>query len=206
MMSFDATPGSILILGAIVLMSVLALRVAPKILERNLLRPYWLLRKKHYDTLITSGFIHGDFGHLLFNSLTFFFFAPPLERTIGTPRFVALYFIGLVLSSLGTVIKQRNNPDYAALGASGAILAVLFAFIVYYPTRMLYLYLAIPIPAVVFAFGYLAYSWWASKNKRDNINHDAHLDGAIIGLIFVAVTDLPAWSRALQQVSEWGSG
>ena len=189
-----------LILGAIVVMSLLALKVAPAILERNLLRPYWLLRKKQYDTIITSGFIHGDFGHLLFNSLTFFFFAPGLERRIGTPKFVALYFIGLVLSSLGTVYKQRNNPDYAALGASGAILAVLFAYIVYYPKQMLYLYFAIPIPAVVFAFGYLAYSWWASNHKRDNINHDAHLDGAITGLIFVGVTDFPAWSRALHQV------
>jgi len=184
-----------LILGAILVMSALALRVAPAIMERNLLRPYWLLRRKQYDTVITSGFIHGDFGHLLFNSLTFYFFAPALERHIGTARFVALYFIGLVLSSLGTVYKQRNNPDYAALGASGAIMAVLFAYIVYYPKQMLYLYFAIPIPAVVFAFGYVAYSWWASKHKRDNINHDAHLDGAFVGIIFVGLTDFDAWRR-----------
>jgi membrane associated rhomboid family serine protease len=98
------------------------------------------------------------------------------------------------------VYPQRNNPDSAALGASGAILAVLFAYIVYYPTHMLYLYFAIPSPAVVFAFGYLAYSWWASKHKRDNINHDAHLDGAITGLIFVGLTDLPAWKRAFQLI------
>jgi len=199
-MNFDNTPGSMLILGAIVVMSLLALKVAPAIMERNLLRPYWLLRKKQYDTIITSGFIHGDFGHLLFNSLTFFFFAPGLERRIGTPKFVALYFVGLVLSSLGTVYKQRNNPDYAALGASGAILAVLFAYIVYYPKSMLGLFFVIPIPAAVFAVGYVAYSWWASRHRRDNINHDAHLDGAITGLIFVGVTDFPAWSRALHQV------
>jgi membrane associated rhomboid family serine protease len=197
-MNFEQTPASMLILGAIVVMSALALWVAPGILERNLLRPYWLLRRRQYDTIVTSGFIHGDFGHLLFNSLTFFFFAPALEHRIGTPRFVALYFIGLVLSSLGTVYKQRNNPDYAALGASGAILAVLFAYIVYYPKQMLYLYFAIPIPAVLFAFGYLAYSWWASRNRRDNINHDAHLDGAITGLIFVGLTDFDAWQRAFR--------
>jgi membrane associated rhomboid family serine protease len=197
-LNFDQTPASMLILGAIVVMSALALWVAPGILERNLLRPYWLLRRRQYDTIVTSGFIHGDFGHLLFNSLTFFFFAPALEHRIGTPRFVALYFIGLVLSSLGTVYKQRNNPDYAALGASGAILAVLFAYIVYYPKQMLYLYFAIPIPAVLFAFGYLAYSWWASRNRRDNINHDAHLDGAITGLIFVGLTDFDAWQRAFR--------
>jgi membrane associated rhomboid family serine protease len=197
-MNFNQTPASLLILGAILVMSALALWVAPGILERNLLRPYWLLRRRQYDTIVTSGFIHGDFGHLLFNSLTFYFFAPALEHRIGTPRFVALYFIGLVLSSLGTVYKQRNNPDYAALGASGAILAVLFAYIVYYPKQMLYLYFAIPIPAVLFAFGYLAYSWWASRNRRDNINHDAHLDGAVTGLIFVGLTDFDAWQRAFR--------
>jgi membrane associated rhomboid family serine protease len=197
-MNLAQTPASLAILGCILVLSALALWVSPGIIERNLLRPYWMIRRRQYDTLITSGFIHGDVGHLLFNSLTFFFFAPGLERRIGTPRFIALYFIGLVLSSLGTVYKQRNNPDYAALGASGAILAVLFAFIVYYPTTMLYLYFAVPIPAVLFAFGYLGYSWWASKHKRDNINHDAHLDGAITGLVFVAVTDPGVWTRAFR--------
>jgi membrane associated rhomboid family serine protease len=198
--NFDTTPGSLTILCIIVAFSALALWAAPNMLARNLLRPYWMLKERTYSTLITSGFIHGDFGHLLFNSLTLFFFGPPLEQRIGTERFLALYFIGLVLSSLGTVYKQRNNPDYAALGASGAILAVLFAFIVYFPTQNIYLYFALPIPAVLFAFGYMAYSWWASKNRRDNVNHDAHLDGALTGLIFVGVTDFPAWKRAFELV------
>jgi membrane associated rhomboid family serine protease len=195
-MNFDRTPASLAILCIIVGFSVIALWVAPKMLARNLLRPYWMLKERDYSTLITSGFIHGDAAHLLFNSLTLFFFGPPLERRIGTDKFLALYFIGLLLSSLGTVYKQRNNPDYAALGASGAILAVLFAYIVYYPTQSIYLYFALPIPAVMFAFGYMAYSWWASRNRRDNINHDAHLDGALTGLIFVGVTDFDAWRRA----------
>lgn len=201
-MDFARTPASLVILGLIVVVSFLALRVSPQILERNLLRPYRMLRDRTYDTIVTSGFIHGDFGHLLFNGLTLYFFGPGLEARIGTTRFVLLYFIGLILSSLGTVYKQRNNPNYAALGASGAILAVLFAYIVYYPTRMLYLYFAIPIPAVLFAFGYLAYSWWASNHKRDNINHDAHLDGALTGLIFVGLTDFPAWREAFAQIGE----
>jgi membrane associated rhomboid family serine protease len=200
-MDFSRTPASLAILGVILAFSALALWASPKILMRNLLRPYWLLKERDYSTLITSGFIHGDFGHLLFNSLTLFFFGPNLERTIGTNRFIALYFIGLIVSSLGTVYKQRNNPDYAALGASGAILAVLFAYIVYYPTQLLYLYFALPIPAVLFAFGYLAYSWWASKHRRDNINHDAHLDGAITGLLFVALTDPGAWGEALSLIT-----
>ena len=199
-MDFTRTPASISILGLVVGFSAIALWVAPSVLQRNLLRPHWMLKHRDYITLITSGFIHGDAAHLLFNSLTLFFFGPPLERRIGTDMFIALYFVGLVLSSLGTVYKQRNNPDYSALGASGAILAVLFAYIVYYPTSTIYFFFALAIPAVLFAFGYLAYSWWASQNRRDNINHDAHLDGALTGLIFVGVTDFGAWKRAFNLV------
>ncbi len=199
-LSFAHTPATAALLCLIVGFSGLALWAAPKMLERNLLRPYWMRKERDYSTLITSGFIHGDATHLLFNSLTLFFFGPDLEQRIGSGRFIALYFIGLVLSSLGTVYKQRDNPDYAALGASGAILAVLFAYIVYFPTRTLYLYFALPIPAVLFAFGYMAYSWWASKHRRDNINHDAHLDGALTGLIFVGVTDFAAWKHAFRMI------
>ena len=199
-MNFDRTPAALSILCLIIGFSAFALWVAPKMLSRNLLRPYWMLKERDYSTIVTSGFIHGDFGHLLFNALTLYFFGPALEARIGTARFMALYFIGLVVSSIGTVVKQRNNPDYAALGASGAILAVLFAYIVYYPKNTIYLYFALPIPAVLFAFGYMAYSWWASKNRRDNINHDAHLDGALTGLIFVGLTDLPAWKQAFRLI------
>ena len=200
-MNFTA-PAAYGILITFVIVSVLGLKFAPAIIERNLLRPDHVARTSHYGTLITCGFVHADFGHLFFNGLTMFFFGPPLEQTIGTTRFLALYFIGLIVSSLGTVLKHRNNPDYASLGASGAILAVLFAYIVYYPTQMLYLYFALPIPAVLFAFGYLAYTWWASKNSRDRINHDAHLDGALTGLIFVGITDFDAWRRAFQVVGD----
>jgi membrane associated rhomboid family serine protease len=197
---FAQAPAAYAILALTVVVSFIGLQVAPRVIALNLLRPYQVARGRQYFTVITCGFVHADFGHLLFNSLTLYFFGPNLERTIGTARFLALYFIGLVISSLGTVLKQRNNPDYASLGASGAILAVLFAYIVYYPTNMLYLYFAIPVPAVLFAFGYLAYTWWASGHSRDRINHDAHLDGALTGLIFVGVTDFDAWRRAFRLV------
>jgi membrane associated rhomboid family serine protease len=199
-MDFANTPASLVLLCVIVGFSALALWIAPALQARHLLRPYWMIKQRDYIPLVSSGFIHGDVAHLLFNSLTFFFFGPPLEMTIGTPKFIALYFIALLLTGAGTMYRQRKNPDYAALGASGAILAVLFAFIVYYPTTMLYLFFAIPIPAVVFAFGYMAYSWWASKNSRGRIAHDAHLDGALTGLIFVGLTDFDAWARAVHKV------
>jgi membrane associated rhomboid family serine protease len=194
-----STPGSLGLLIAIALVSIAAFS-APRLVERNLLRPYQVLRRKDYMPIVTCGFIHANWSHLIFNGLTLYFFGPNLERTIGTTRFLVLYTVGLVLSSLGTVWKHRDDPNYASLGASGAILAVLFAYIVYYPTQMLYLYFAIPIPAVLFAFGYLGYTIWASKNPHGGINHDAHLDGALTGLLFVALTDFGAWRRAFDQV------
>jgi len=111
-----------------------------------------------------------------------------------------LYFAALLVSSVGTVIRNRRNPDYASLGASGAINGVLFAFIVYHPLVNIYLFFAVPIPAALYAIAFLAYSMWASKNSRDRINHDAHLDGAIVGLLFVAITDPGVWGDAFSQL------
>jgi len=199
-MPLALAPAAYAILAITVVVSFLGLRVAPQIIERSLLRPYRVVRQREYLPIVTCGFVHADLGHLLFNALTLYFFGPALELTMGTPRFIALYAIGLVLSSVGTVLKHRDNPEYASLGASGAILAVLFAYIVYYPTQILYLYFAIPVPAVLFAFGYLAYTIWASKYSRGRINHDAHLDGALTGLAFVALTDFDAWARAVRTV------
>jgi len=201
-MDFSRAPAAYGILALIVVVSGLGLMSAPQIIERNLLRPYRVARGREYFTVVTCGFVHADFGHLLFNSLTLYFFGPGLERLMGTAKFVALYFIGLVISSLGTVFKQRNNPDYASLGASGAILAVLFAYIVYRPLDSLYLYFAIKMPAVLFAFGYLAYTIWASKHARGRVNHDAHLDGALTGMIFIGLTDNEAWVRAFRTVAD----
>jgi membrane associated rhomboid family serine protease len=173
----------------------------PQLVDRLLLRPYYMVRKGEYYRLITSGLVHADWWHLIFNMMTFFFFAFLLERVLGQALFLLLYVLGLVLSDLGTWIRHRNDPEYASLGASGAILAVLFASIVYFPDQSLYLFpLPIPIPAPLFAVGYLAYSWWSSRQNRGRINHDAHIGGAITGLLFVAVTDPGAYRRLFEVV------
>jgi membrane associated rhomboid family serine protease len=153
-------------------------------------------------TLVTSGFVHADMPHLLFNMLTFWFFGPPLEGRIGTPLFVLLYASGLLVSQYGSYRKQRHNPDYATLGASGAISAVLFTYIVYWPTStLILLFLPIPIPAPLFGIAYLAYTWWSARQSRDRINHDAHLGGALTGLAFVALFDPQAYGRAISLVT-----
>ena len=190
--------GAMLIFIVTIGLSLLGLYGAPQFLERNLFRPYWLSRGQRYATVVTSGFMHADLVHLIFNMMTFYFFAFSLERYIGTTRFMALYFIGLLASHAGTYFKHKNNPEYASVGASGAISAVLFASIVYFPQQSLIIIpIPVPIPAPLFAIGYLAFSYYASRQNRGRINHDAHLGGALTGLAFVAVTDFGAYGRLL---------
>jgi membrane associated rhomboid family serine protease len=176
-------------------LSLLGLFAAPKILEACLFRPYWLTRKRQYSTVITSGFVHADLMHLIFNMTTFYFFAFPLERHIGGVRFALLYLIGLLISHAGTWYKHRNNPDYSSLGASGAISAVLFAAIVFFPEQSLFILpIPVPIPAPLFGVCYLAYTWYAARHPHGRINHDAHLGGAITGLVYVALTEPRAYA------------
>jgi membrane associated rhomboid family serine protease len=183
--------------------SLAALYGSPKIIEHCLFRPYWFLRRRQYASIVTSGLVHADLPHLIFNLITFYFFAFQLEKQIGGARFAALYLIGLVVSDAGTYFKHRNDQDYASLGASGAISAVLFASIVYFPWQKLFIIpIPVPIPAPIFAIGYVAYSWYSSRQARGRINHDAHLGGALAGLAFVAITDPGAYRQLLQ----WASG
>jgi membrane associated rhomboid family serine protease len=187
---------SSLILITTVATSLIGLYKLPRVIDRCLFRPYYFLRKRQYDTIYLSGFVHADIPHLLFNMFTLYFFAFPMEKHIGTIPLLALYFVGLIGSHSCTYFKHRDHADYASLGASGAISAVLFAYIVYFPTATLMIVpIPIPIPAALFAVGYVGYSYWASNQSGGRINHDAHLCGAISGLAFVAVTDVHAFSE-----------
>lgn len=186
-----------LILAVILVVGVAGLSMAPRLIGAGLLRPFEIARGRRLFTLVTSGFVHATYAHLLFNALTLWSFGFVLERRIGSGRFLFLYAVGLLVSDLGTVYRQRNNPDYASLGASGAILAVLFASIVYFPQQSIFIaFIPLPVPAWLFAFGYLAYSVYASRHVRDQVNHDAHLGGAVAGFLFVLLTDPGAVRRA----------
>jgi membrane associated rhomboid family serine protease len=190
-----------LLLAAMVIASLIGLFAAPALIERSLFRPYWLLPRREYSTLVSSAFVHADLAHLLFNAFTFWAFAFALERAIGSTRFVALYAFGLLASDAGTWFKHRRDPEYRTLGASGAILAVLFASIVYFPTGSIFILpIPVPIPAPLFALGYLAYTYYAARLARGRINHDAHLSGAIAGLAFVVLTDPAAIEHAWRSV------
>lgn len=194
-------PSALVILVFTCLVSLTGLFIAPQLIVRSLFRPYWLVRRAEYPRLITSGFVHADVGHLLFNTITFYSFGFSLERHIGTMMFLALYFSGLLFGNLGTYFRHRKDPKYSCLGASGAILAVMFASIVYFPNQSLItFFFPVPIPAPLFALGYLAFTFYSARRSRDNTNHDAHLGGAVTGLAFVGITNPGAYRNLLATV------
>lgn len=147
--------------------------------------PYRTVRNKTWYEVITSGFVHGSVSHLLFNMITLFFFGPILEMQIGEVQFLGLYFTGLIASSIPSLINHKDDPQYATLGASGAVEAVLFGFILLYPFESLYLmFIPIPIYSVVFGILFIGYSIYASK-KEGRINHEAHIAGAAWGIFYM---------------------
>lgn len=153
-----------------------------------MLHPYSIHRGKGYYTILTSGFIHADINHLLFNMLSYYFFAFTLEKIVGHWQFAVIYLLGLILSDISTILKNKNNSSYYSLGASGAISAVLFSYILFDPLSKIYIFfIPIGIPAYLFALLYLGYCMYASKTQGDHINHEAHFWGAITGLVITSI-------------------
>lgn len=134
--------------------------------------------------MLASGFLHVDPSHLLFNMITLYFFADPVIRYIGVARFLVLYFGALLAGSFFALNFHRKEPYYSAVGASGAVMGVVYAAIMLNPGMNLYLFfIPIPIPAYVFGVGYLLYSMFGMKKQWGNIGHSAHIGGAIGGFL-----------------------
>ena len=175
-----------------------------KLADRLILWPPAIDKNRQYDRLLTYGFIHADFMHLLFNMITLFFFGPLIERLMGGFGlwvFPLFYLSALVVSILPTYLKNQKNPNYLSLGASGAVSAVLFAFILLDPWRLIFVFF-IPLPAIVFAVLYVGYSIWMDKRGGDRINHSAHLAGAAYGVMFLLIMQPKVLGHFLAQLQQ----
>ena len=177
---------------------------------RLLFNAYQVWHRKEWYRMFTSGIIHSGWGHLFFNMLTLYFFGRVVEQyfvaafggVLGTVLYIVLYVSALAVSSIGDLIKYRDSWNYNALGASGAVSAILFASILFAPKMGIYIYLIpIPVPGYIFAPMYLLYCWYMAKRKIDNIGHTAHFWGAVYGLIFPLICDPQILSFCLSQFS-----
>ena len=162
-----------------------------RLLERLLLWPPAVERQHQYDRLVTHGFVHADWQHLLFNMITLFFFGREIERVMagvtGTWLTYPLFYLAaLAVSILPSYLKHRHDANYVSLGASGAVTAVLFAFILLSPWTLIFVFF-IPVPAIVYAVFYVGYSIWMDRRGGDNVNHSAHLSGAAFGVLFMVM-------------------
>jgi membrane associated rhomboid family serine protease len=192
-----------------VLVSLTALS-KPDLMRRFILNPYLVKSRNEYYRFITSGFLHRDHMHLIFNMITLYFFGPIIElvfRAIfggrGAIYYAGLYLLAIVVSDIPSYFKHRNNPGYNSLGASGGVAAIVFAFILFMPLEKINLYLFIPIPGFILGGLYLIYSYYQGKRGGDNINHDAHLYGALFGLIFCVLLYPASVQNFIDQLRNW---
>lgn len=136
---------------------------------------------------LSSAFLHVDTTHLFVNMLTLYFFSNVVITYLGVSGFVGVYFASLLLGNILALYFHKDEPEYTAVGASGAVVGVLYASILLQPDMMLGLFFIIPLPAYVFGIGYLLYSIWAMRRGRDNIGHDAHFGGAMGGFLITII-------------------
>ena len=178
---------SFILLGTIAI-SLWALYKDESLIERFILHPYGMIRKKEYYRIFSHAFIHADMWHLLFNMFSFYSFAFVLENYLGSTRFFIVYFGSILASVYTCILKNKTNPVYRSLGASGGVSGIIFSYILFQPMAQIgIMFIPVGIPAFVFGFLYLAYSYYSSENQYDNINHEAHFYGAVAGMVITAI-------------------
>lgn len=162
-------------------------------MNRLIFYPPAITHLKQYDRFLTHGFIHADGFHLLFNMFTLYSFGRAIENLyinkFGNLGFVAFYVLAVIVAIIPTFLKHKKNNLYQGLGASGAVSAVLFSFILFDPWSLLLFFGVIPIPAIIFAILYVGYSIYADKRNIGNINHSAHLFGALFGVVATIIIE-----------------
>lgn len=170
---------------------------------------YDVWHRKQWYRMLSYGLVHGSWGHLFFNMLTLYFFGTVVERYFqaafgssdGIALYVILYVSAIAVSTVGDLVKYRDVRGYNAVGASGAVSAILFASILFEPKMGIYIYLIpIPVPGYIFAPLYLIYCWYMARRNMDNIGHTAHFWGALYGLAFPLVCRPDIFGHFLSQL------
>ena len=197
-----------IIIGVTVLISFLGYS-NEGIVRQLIMNPYQISRRQQYYRFVTSGFLHADHMHLFFNMFSLYFFGITIEQifsvvfgSAGPLYFITLYILGIIVSDIPSFLKHRNNPGYNALGASGGVAAVIFASIIFQPLANIYIYF-VPVPGFILGIGYLIFSWYQGRKANDNVNHDAHLYGALFGFLFCAVLYPPSLPYFVEQIKNW---
>ena len=169
--------------------------------------PYTIAKYNQYYRFISSGFIHANWMHLLFNVFMLYMFGEIIERlfiqlmgNFGKIVFVLFYISAIIISAISTFIKHKHNPGYNSLGASGGVSAILFSYIVFAPMQDLCLYGLLCLPGIFWGAAYLIYSYYMAQRSGDNINHDAHLFGALYGVIFTIIIYPSALSQIIDLI------
>lgn len=161
------------------------------------------IQKGQYDRFFAYGFVHADGMHLLFNMITLYFFGSYIEQFyrqyLDNMGFVLFYFGALIFSILPSYLKHKNDYQWASLGASGAVSAVLFAYILFQPWSRILVFF-IPMPAILFAVLYVVYSIWSSKQQGSHVNHSAHLWGALYGVVVTIIINPAVIAFFFQQI------
>ncbi|QZT39038.1 rhomboid family intramembrane serine protease [Halosquirtibacter xylanolyticus] len=152
---------------------------------------YKIVHKSEYYRLFTHAFVHGDWNHLIINLLVLYSFGSNVEGffignfgSLGSIYYILLFVLSLPISSIVDLIKYKDNPHYNAVGASGAVSAILFCSIFLNPWGKIYFFAVLPIPGVLFGAGYIYYSYYMGQKNSDNVGHYAHLTGALFGFIY----------------------
>ncbi|HKK58838.1 MAG TPA: rhomboid family intramembrane serine protease [Salinivirga sp.] len=183
----------------------------PEIMYRYNFSPYQVIKRKEYYRLFSHALLHVDWMHLIINMLVLYSFANVLIFFFNhyfafMPAgllFLIFYVLAILASSLVSLFKQKDNYSYSAVGASGAVSAVVFACIFFAPLEKVLFFGVLPIPGIVFGIAYLAYSYYMGKKNVDNIGHDAHFWGAIFGFLFPLVLEPRLINVFLNQLLNW---
>lgn len=179
--------------------------------NRWMFSPYKYTKEKNRFIILSHGFIHADFLHLFFNMYVLYVFGTEVEdfivdsSNIGHIYFISLYLLGIIFSTFPSIQKHHNNPSYYSLGASGAVSSVVFSFIILFPTKELGLILlpGLNLPGFVFGLLYLISEHYLSKKQYSNIAHDAHLSGAIFGILFLLIYDYEIFLIFFQKINSY---